>query len=61
VRFRAVKTGITGDEFFEILSGVSENETIVAGPYQAIRDLRNQARVRQAGGGPGGQGQAKNQ
>jgi HlyD family secretion protein len=61
VRFRAVRTGIAGDEFFEILSGVAEGETIVAGPYQAIRDLRNQTRVRNSGGGPGNQGQAKRQ
>ena len=45
-RFRAVRVGIAGDEYFEVLSGVREGETIVAGPYQAIRDLRNQSRVR---------------
>ncbi len=55
-RFRAVRVGITGDEHFEVLDGVREHETIVAGPYQAIRDLRNGAKVRNApqGGGPGG-------
>ncbi len=47
-RFRAVRVGITGDEHFEVLGGVREHETIVAGPYQAIRDLRNGARVRNA-------------
>jgi len=46
--FRAVRVGIAGDEYFEVLSGVREGETIVAGPYQAIRDLRNDTRVKRA-------------
>ena len=55
VRFRAVRVGIAGDEYFEVLGGVREGETIVAGPYQAIRDLRNDAKVRnQQGGSRGG-------
>jgi hypothetical protein len=29
-----------------VLDGVKEGETIVAGPYQAIRDLKDGARVR---------------
>ena len=44
--FRPVKVGIAGDEYFEVLTGLKEGETIVAGPYQAIRDLRDSARVR---------------
>ena len=47
-RFRPVKVGITGDEYFEVVSGVREGETIVAGSYQAIRDLKTGGRVRQA-------------
>ena len=47
VRFRPVKVGITGDEYFEVVSGVQEGETIVAGSYQAIRDLKTGERVRQ--------------
>src|SRR5205814_679180 len=35
--FRPVKVGIAGDEYFEVLDGLKEGETIVAGPYQAIR------------------------
>lgn len=59
VQFRAVKVGIAGDEYFEVLGGLREGETIVAGPYQAVRDLRNRARVRQSEGG--GPDQAKRQ
>jgi len=44
--FRAAKVGIAGDEYFEVLSGLKDGETIVAGPYQAIRDLKDGARVR---------------
>ncbi len=54
-RFRAVRVGIAGDEYFEVLNGVREGETIVAGPYQAIRDLKNQAKVRGAPAGRGAQ------
>jgi HlyD family secretion protein len=46
--FRPVKVGVAGDEHFEVIDGVREGETIVAGTYQAIRDLKDGARVRQA-------------
>jgi len=48
VTFRPVKVGIAGDEYFEVIDGLREGETIVAGTYQAIRDLKDGARVRQA-------------
>lgn len=44
--FRPVKVGIAGDEYFEVTDGLKEGETIVGGPYQAIRDLKEGARVR---------------
>src|SRR5438128_531565 len=44
--FRPVKVGIAGDEYFEVADGLKEGETIVAGPYQSIRDLKDSARVR---------------
>jgi HlyD family secretion protein len=43
--FRPVKVGIAGDEYFEVVDGLREGETIVAGTYQAIRDLKDGARV----------------
>ena len=36
------------DEYFEVVDGLRENETIVAGTYQAIRDLKDGDKVRQA-------------
>src|SRR5712692_3426753 len=44
--FRPVKVGIAGDEYFEVLEGLRQDETIVAGPYQAIRDLHDGAAVK---------------
>jgi HlyD family secretion protein len=44
--FRAVKVGIAGEEHFEVIDGVRQGDTIVAGPYQAVRDLKEGARVR---------------
>ena len=46
--FRPVKVGIAGDEYFEVTDGLREGETIVAGTYQAIRDLKDGNKVRQA-------------
>jgi HlyD family secretion protein len=44
--FRPVKVGIAGEEYFEVIEGVREGDNIVAGPYQAIRDLKEGSRVR---------------
>jgi len=39
--FQPVDVGITGREYFEILSGISVGDTVVAGPYQRIRQLKD--------------------
>ena len=58
--FRAVKVGIAGDEHFEIVEGLREGETIVAGTYQAIRDLKDGAKVKAAASAEGeGEGAPK--
>jgi HlyD family secretion protein len=48
VAFRPVTIGIAGDEHFEVLSGLREGEEIVAGSYQAIRELEEGRLVKQA-------------
>lgn len=48
VTFRPVKVGIAGERHFEVLSGLTAGENIVAGTYQAIRDLKDGALVRTA-------------
>ena len=44
--FRAVRVGIAGDEYFEVLDGLKVGDSIVAGPYQAVRDLKDSTRVK---------------
>ena len=44
--FRPVKVGITGDEYFEITDGLRSGDSIVAGTYQAIRDLKDGTKVK---------------
>lgn len=48
VTFRPVKVGIAGDKYFEVLTGLREQERIVGGTYQAIRELKDSTLVRQA-------------
>ena len=45
-QFQPVKVGIAGEEHFEVLEGLTRGDSIVAGPYQAIRDLKDSSRVR---------------
>jgi len=47
VTFRPVKVGIAGEKHFEIVSGLKEGDRIVAGTYQAIRELKDGALVRE--------------
>src|SRR5205809_3393025 len=44
--FRPVKTGITGTTDIEIVEGLTENDQIVTGPYQVLRTLADNARVK---------------
>ena len=48
VTFRPVRVGIAGEKHFEVLSGLKEGEKIVAGTYQAIRELKDGTLVRAA-------------
>ena len=38
--FVPVRVGIAGDRYFEVVSGLTENDQVVSGPYQALRDLK---------------------
>src|SRR5262245_23668156 len=44
--FRQVKTGITGTTDIEIVDGLAENDEIVAGPYQVLRTLKDNTRIK---------------
>ena len=53
VSFTPVEIGIAGQEYFEILSGLVAGDTVVAGPYQRIRQLRDGDAVRDSEGTSG--------
>ena len=46
VTFRPVKVGIAGEKYFEVVSGLQPGERIVAGTYQAIRELKDSTLVK---------------
>jgi HlyD family secretion protein len=48
VSFRTVKVGIAGERHFEVLEGLKAGDVIVAGTYQAIRELKDGALIRTA-------------
>ena len=47
VTFRPVRVGIAGEKYFEVLEGLTVGERIVAGTYQAIRELKDGQLVRE--------------
>jgi HlyD family secretion protein len=44
--FREVKPGITGTTDLEIVNGLSENDEIVTGPYQVLRTLKENTKIK---------------
>ena len=47
VAFKPVKVGIAGEKYFEVVDGLKEGDQIVAGTYQAIRELKDGTLVRE--------------
>lgn len=47
VTFRPVKVGIAGEKHFEVVSGLEAGDRIVAGTYQAIRELKDGQLIRE--------------
>ncbi len=48
-KFRSVKVGIAGRDYFEVVEGLEEGEIVVAGSYQAIRQLKDGSPVKTKG------------
>jgi len=46
VEFVAVKTGIAGDRYFEVLAGLEEEDRVVTGPVASVRELADGKTVR---------------
>jgi HlyD family secretion protein len=44
-RFVPVRVGITGERYFEVVSGLEAGDQVVSGSYQALRDLTDGATV----------------
>jgi HlyD family secretion protein len=44
--FVPVEVGIAGDRYFELIEGLSDGDTLIAGPYSVIRDLETGDAVR---------------
>jgi len=57
--FVPIEIGITGREHFEVLAGVSPGDSVVAGPYEAIRSLKDGDAVRTAPEARNGTGTAQ--
>jgi HlyD family secretion protein len=39
--FLPVKTGIAGEKYFEVLSGVKTGDEVITGPFNSVRDLKD--------------------
>ena len=50
--FVPVRVGISGDRYFEVLSGLEEGDRVVSGSYEALRDLMDGAAVKVEETGP---------
>jgi HlyD family secretion protein len=44
--FVPIKVGIAGERYFEVLSGVTESDQIITGPFNSVRGLADGAEVR---------------
>jgi HlyD family secretion protein len=47
VKFVPVVTGLAGDSNIEIVKGLSEGQQIVTGPFRALREIKDDAKVRE--------------
>jgi HlyD family secretion protein len=44
--FTPVDIGIAGNEYFEVVVGLTEADTVVSGPYEVVRELEDEQEVR---------------
>ncbi len=45
-QFAAVKTGIAGEKYFEVLAGLKAGDEVITGPFASVRNLREGDEVR---------------
>ena len=44
--FEPVKTGIAGEKFFEVVSGLKDDDSVIIGPFSSVRTLADGAAVK---------------
>ena len=44
--FEPVKTGIAGEKYFEVLSGLKDGDSVIVGPFSSVRTLGDGAAVK---------------
>jgi HlyD family secretion protein len=44
--FVPIKTGIAGDKYFEVLSGLKEGDNVIVGPFASVRELSDGADIK---------------
>jgi HlyD family secretion protein len=44
--FEMVKTGIAGEKYFEVLSGLKDGDSVIVGPFASVRTLADGAAVK---------------
>jgi HlyD family secretion protein len=44
--FMPVKTGIAGEKYFEVISGLKEGDAVITGPFASVRSLAEGAAVK---------------
>jgi HlyD family secretion protein len=52
-RFEPLKTGIAGEKYFELLSGLKDGDEVVVGPFSSVRELRDGVAVKVEGAAVG--------
>lgn len=45
--FTAVTTGLSGDSNIEVVKGLTEGQQIITGPFRALRDIKDDSKVRE--------------
>jgi HlyD family secretion protein len=48
-QFAPIKTGVAGDKYFEVLSGIKEGDSVITGPFASVRELADGAPVKTTG------------
>jgi len=51
-QFQPVKTGIAGEKYFEVISGLKADDEVITGPFTSVRNLRDGDQVRVAAATP---------